>query len=189
MKPLVFALALAAATAAAPVAADERAEICFNYGCTSRGEVLFTEGDLKHVQGFFSAVRSPDEERSAIAQAMAWFYVHAGTQTPVWRDRGGNIEDDGVEGRMDCIDHSTNTTTWLGFLREKGWLRYHDVGERIQRGRLLWVHWGARIREQGGGDYVVDTWFLDPGHPATIYPLDVWMGGARPPGTELIRWN
>jgi hypothetical protein len=90
---------------------------------------------------------------------------------------------------MDCIDHSLNTTAYLALLERNGWLRFHTVGDRVQRGRLLAVHWGAQLSDKAGAErWVVDTWFFDPGHPAAIYPLDEWLDGARPPGTELFRF-
>jgi len=68
-------------------------------------------------------------------------------------------------------------------------LRFHTIADRVQRGRLLAVHWGAQLSDKAGAErWVVDTWFLDPGNPATIYPLDEWLDGARPPGTEFFRF-
>ena len=38
---------------------------------------------------------------------------------------------------MDCIDHSTNTTAYLRLIERHGWLKFHGVGERVVRGRML----------------------------------------------------
>jgi len=35
-------------------------------------------------------------------------------------------------------------------------------------------------------EWVVDTWFLDPGQPATIYSLKAWLGGAEPRGAAIV---
>ena len=41
----------------------------------------------------------------------------------------------------------------------------------------------ARIVERGSQEEcVVDTWFLDPGLPGTVFPLKAWLDGAEPPG-------
>jgi hypothetical protein len=187
MRSILCAAVLAAAL---PLRAAEEAELCYNYGCTAKAAVRFSTADLKRVQSLFADVADAEAERAAIARAIGEMYTTAGTQTPVWRDRGGNIEDEDVDGRMDCIDHSTNTTTWLHVIARQGWLKHHQVGERIQRGRFIFVHWGARIVESGSSaEYVVDTWFLDPGHPAIIFSIDRWKDGAYPPGTEPFRWN
>lgn len=187
MKLVLMLLGLCAATAGW---CDE-ATLCYNYECQLKTVVDFALGDLAWVHRLLEDARSPEEEREAIAYAMGWMYFLAGQQSPVWRDRGGNLNDDETQdGRMDCIDHSTNTGTWLALLARRGWLRYHRVGAPIRRGHLLSVHWSARIvATQSGEEYAVDTWFLDPGLPATIYPLQEWLDGARPPGTEILRWH
>jgi hypothetical protein len=182
-------IALAAALAAAGCARAEQVPVCFNYGCASYAMASFGPAELGEVKHLFTGVGSPQAERVAIAAAMGALYFHASLQTPTWRDRGGNIDDGEQYGRMDCIDHSTNTTTYLALLERNGWLRFHSVDSPVRRGRLLAVHWGAQLRENGGeARWIVDTWFFDPGSPATIYPLDEWLDGARPPGTELIRF-
>jgi hypothetical protein len=183
-RALLLLPALAALAAALPVRAEREAPLCYNYGCSAKAAVRFSAEDLKRIQAAFDGVADPVGERQAIAAAMALLYASAAAQSPIWRDRGGNIDDDGVDGRMDCIDHSTNTTTWLHLLDERGWIRYHQVGERARRSRwLIFEHWTARIVEVGSqAEYAVDTWFLDPGAPATIFPIRQWLDGAYPPG-------
>jgi len=168
----------------------EEISICFDYGCASRATVRSSPAELAQVWSQFAAADSPLAERRAIARAMAWLYFYAGLQSPIWRDRGGNFDDDDTRpGRMDCIDHSTNTTAYLSLMERRGWLRFHGVGDRVQRGWMFSAHWGARIVERATKhEWVVDTWFLDPGQPATIYPLKAWLGGARPRGTEIVRF-
>ena len=181
---LLAALALVGAWANAPAA--EEAVICFNYGCRDTALVAFDEGELKQVQAQFADATTPETERAAVARAVGFLYFFAGQRSPVWRDHGGNYADDEVDGRMDCIDHSNNTTTFLDLLERRGWLRYHAVGERVERGRFLSAHWTAQIVERdGGGQFAVDTWFLDPGEPASIFPLEDWLGGAWPPGRSF----
>jgi hypothetical protein len=172
---------LALALAAGPAAAEEVA-ICFNYGCNARMVVHYSPLQLGQVEGQFVDVHSAAAEREAIARAVAWLYFYAGMQSPIWRDRGGNFADDAAQpGRMDCIDHSTNTTAYLRLIERRGWLRFHAVGERVMRGRLLSEHWAARVVEGGSrAEWVVDTWFLDPGQPAAVFPLKGWLDGAYP---------
>jgi len=189
MRRLFYHAALAVATLAAGLARAEEVKVCFNYSCKDAAVVRFEPAALGEVKRLFVDVASAHAEREAVAQAMGTLYFHAALQTPTWRDRGGNIDDDAVDGRMDCIDHSLNTTAYLALLERNGWLRFHTVAERVQRGRLLAVHWGAQLNDKAGSErWVVDTWFLDPGNPATIYPLEEWLEGARPPGTELFRF-
>jgi hypothetical protein len=182
-RTLLFA---AACTAAAPAVAEREVEVCYNYGCTARAPVLLSADELKVVQEAFAAVTDAAEERRAIAAAVARLYSAAATQSPIGADRGGNIADDGVYGRMDCIDHSTNTTTWLHLLAERGWLRHHEVGDRVRRTRfVIFEHWSARIVEsETRAEYAVDSWFHDPGNPAEVFPLRQWLAGAYPPGAS-----
>jgi len=192
VKPGTTGASLAAvclALAAAGAARSEEVTICFNYGCSSEAKVSYSPLELGQVQSELADADSPLAEREGVARAIGWLYFYAGLQSPIWRDRGGNLDDGGLPGQMDCIDHSTNTTAYLQLLERRGWLRYHSVGERVDRGTLLTVHWGARLVERGSAaEWVVDSWFLDPGHPATIYPLKEWLAGARPPGTEIFRF-
>lgn len=189
MSRLSFGAVAAIALLAAASARAEEVPVCFNYGCSSVATVRFGSPELGEVKRLFAEVASPESERAAIARAMGTLYFHAALQTPTWRDRGGNLDDDEVDGKMDCIDHSTNTTSYLALLERNGLLRFHAVTDRVQRGRFLAIHWGAGIAEKSTqARWIVDTWFLDPGNPATIYPLDEWLDGARPRGTELFRF-
>jgi hypothetical protein len=183
MNRALVILAAVLALAAAPAAAEEVA-ICFDYGCAAQAVVRYSPFQLGRVQAEFARVDSPAAERAALARAVAWLYFDAGAQSPIWRDRGGNFDDDESQpGRMDCIDHSTNTTAYLRLIERRGWLRFHVVGERVMRGRLLSEHWAARVVERGSREeWVVDTWFADPGLPAAIFPLEAWLGGAEPDG-------
>jgi hypothetical protein len=186
-KRIASVAAASLALAAADAARGEEVAICFDYGCSSRATVHYTPLELGQVQSELADADSPAAEREAVARAMGWLYFYAGLQSPIWRDRGGNLDDDGQPGQMDCIDHSTNTTAYLHLLERRGWLKFHRVGERVERGRLLTVHWGARLVERGTKDeWVVDTWFLDPGHPAAIFPLQDWLAGARPAGRQIF---
>jgi hypothetical protein len=188
MRPVGLAVAVLALAFAAARAHAAEVKVCFNYGCSSAATVRFEPAVLGEVKRLFAGIASAQAEREAVARAMGTLYFQAALQTPTWRDRGGNIDDDGVEGKMDCIDHSLNTTVYLALLERSGWLRFHTVADRVQRGRLLAVHWGAQLSEPDGTRWIVDTWFLDPGEDAVIYPLDQWLAGARPPGTELFRF-
>ncbi|MFA5171929.1 MAG: hypothetical protein WC426_10220 [Sulfuriferula sp.] len=157
-------------------------DICYNYDCAVHASVRLTSTQMRDVRELFVAVATPRQERDAIALAMGFLAGYAAQQTPTGNDKGGNVNDGGVDGRMDCIDHSHNTTAYLQLLKRFGFLAYHDVLPPVERAPLLLdEHWGAEIMEYGSGDkFVVDTWFRDNGAPAVIYPLDKWLRGASP---------
>lgn len=162
--------------------ADE-VEICFNFGCNAHAKVEYNDEALAKVGTLLVDAPDANAEREAISFALAWMYFYAGQQTPIWRDRPGNFDDEEyADGRMDCIDHSTNTTAFLKLLETRGLLRHHAVLDPVRRGSFLTVHWAARIaeRDNPAGQYSVDTWFFEPGRPAAVFPLRDWLRGAKP---------
>lgn len=164
--------------------ADDEVTICYNYGCGVQARVVFDYRNLDRIAELFNDVETPEVERGSIRLALGLMARIAGEQTPTHNDRGGNFDDDGVEGRMDCIDHSHNSTAYLRLIERRGLLRFHRVIEPIERAPLLInPHWAARIQETNSGEqYVVDSWFLDHGQPAVVFPLQEWKRGAEPHG-------
>ena len=160
----------------------EMVTICYNYGCYSKAPVEYSEAQLESLHQLLAAAGDAAGEREAISVVIGRMYAIAGEQTPVWRDKGGNYADGGENGKMDCIDHSTDTTAFLRLLQARGWLRYHEVLGRIMRRRfLISEHWAARIRERKTRKvYVVDSWFFDNGHPALVLPVEDWLAGKTP---------
>lgn len=161
--------------------ADE-VSICYNYDCAVTARVNIRAYQLRSARRLLSRATDAVEEREAISLAIALFEVAAGRQTPTWADKGGNADDDGVDGRMDCIDESANATRYLRLLESKSWLKYHLVLEPVRRAPLLVNdHWAARIVEKKTGrEFAVDSWFFDNGQPAFVVPLEEWLAGAEP---------
>lgn len=158
-------------------------ELCYNYGCAGRAVVRFEDNVLDAVGTLFRDADDGPSERLAIALAMGMLARAATAEAPVGADLGGNdYAESGVEGRMDCIDHSTNATRYLALMDGHGWLRFHDTGPRVLRMNYFVVaHWTATIRDRATGiDYAVDTWFRRNGYPAVVMPLAQWKQGARP---------
>lgn len=150
---LLFGWALAMGGLLPPVAAatgHASIALCFNYGCNTEVPVWFAERDLYPVRELLAQASDPESERDAIATSLALLYRVAGGQTPIFADRAGNLRDAGVEGRMDCIDHSQSTTRLLELLESRGWMRFHQVVEPARRTRLILQHFSAVIEETGG---------------------------------------
>jgi hypothetical protein len=177
-------LALLGALTATGLARADEVTICYNYGCQAKAQVAFDEPQLEALRALLASANDPAAERAAISLAIGRMYGIAGEQTPVWRDKGGNYADGGENGRMDCIDHSTNTDTFLRLLQAHGWLRFHEVLEPLVRTRfIVAVHRAARIRDRGTREaYAVDSWYFDNGHPAAVLTLEDWLAGKRPDG-------
>lgn len=176
--PWLFAFALCLGLTAQ---ADE-VGICYNYGCAASARVELDEDVLHAARRLLLRAGDEAAEREAISLAIGLFEIFAGRQTPTWADKGRNVNDDGVDGRMDCLDESANATAYLRLLESKGWLRYHRVLEPVKRAPLWFNdHWAARIAEkQTGREFAVDSWFFDNGRPAFVAPLEAWRNGAEP---------
>ncbi len=161
--------------------ADELS-VCYNYSCHEQAVVVLKLKELKILKAMLKNLPDAASERMAIANAVGQIRIFAGEQSPTYRDKGGNTNDDDLDGRMDCIDHATNSTTYLRLLERRGWLKHHRVLEPAMRAPLLLdVHWAALIEEIAtGAKFVVDAWFLDHGSPAHIFSFDAWLRGARP---------
>ena len=142
-------LALPATTwaTAGPEGADggARLSICYNYGCASEARVRVHAAALRRIGARLAAARSAAQEREYLAEAVGGLYRVAATQTAVATDRAGNLLDEGADGRMDCIDHSTTTTRLLQLLEARGALRFHRVVEPARRTRLILQHFSAVI--------------------------------------------
>ena len=128
-------------------ASDAGAEvgICYNYGCASEARVRVHAAALRRIGARLAAARSAAQERELLAEAVGGLYRVAATQTAVATDRAGNLLDEGADGRMDCIDHSTTTTRLLQLLEARGALRFHRVVEPARRTRLILQHFSAVI--------------------------------------------
>lgn len=168
--------------------AAEPVTVCFNYGCLNQVEVEFSDEQLDEVAELLARSQTAEEEREALGLAVGRMLGWAGEQSPIAADRGGNYEDDGVYGRMDCIDHSTTTTRLLRVMERRGWLRFHKVLRPALRSRfIVFQHFAAQIRDVATAGvkgvarrYVVDSWFFDNGQPAVVMPLAAWLAGESP---------
>lgn len=131
-----------------PVQGAAALEVCFDYGCATRVEVVLAEDGLAEVAAVLAQATDADTERAAIARAVGMLQRLAAGQTPIAADRGGNYLDGDVTGRMDCIDHSTTTTHFLELMAARGWLRFHRVLPVERRAPwLVLQHFSAVIEE------------------------------------------
>lgn len=179
-----------------PAAADETVRVCYGYGCLVQENIHYSERQLQEIDRRMNAATiettagprvDAENERKILSEVIGQFYAWAGEQSDVKNDRGGNYADDGVPGKMDCIDHSTTTTRLLKLLEGRGALRWHRVVETEVRhwAFIFSTHYSAVIEEKmddagASTRFAVDSWFVDNGQPAVILPLDEWKKGAGP---------
>lgn len=163
----------------------ESFSVCHGGSCTRVTHAGLTDEQWRKIAVIFSpGPAAPGEERERIARAVALFETFAGELTGTSDDRPGN-ETAGYywASQMDCIDESTNTTSYLRILRHKGLLRWHAVEARVTRGWFLfgWPHTTAVIRDTRSGErWAVDSFFFENGKPPVIVPLELWKTGWRP---------
>lgn len=166
------------------VSADTlRLDVCYNYGCKDKSSIVLSEKDMDLLRSMFYHLGSAEDERASIRQAIASMEQIAGRYLPTVNDVAGNYQTGMAEsGQMDCIDESTNTTTYLEFLQQQGLLRWHVVEKRAFRAPyLLDQHWSAQIRErESGRHFVVDSWLNANGEPPLIQPLEDWKSKRSP---------
>ncbi len=163
-------------------------EVCYQHTCKEVAEVSFTDAEWREIQGFFEpAPASAAEERERIALAVSRMEVMVGQKINTFDDKGGNLQGWMADSyQMDCVDESTNTTTYLTMMLREGLLKWHRVEDRKTRGFLFfggWPHTTAVIKEkETAKEWVVDSWFYDNGVPPVIMPLQEWYKGWKPPG-------
>ena len=150
---------------------------CSEHECSRRAEVSLTDVQWQEIRALFTpASANAQAERDALRHAIARMEDFVGALNGTSADLGGNFAGSGMAQQMDCIDESSNTTTYLRLFQENGLLRWHESQERTHRARWIFdVHWTAVIRDTVTGQfYAVDSWYLDNGRPPYIQKLEDW---------------
>lgn len=165
--------------------------LCFNYGCLNEARVSFADELLERIAERIALAGDGAEERTRVAAAIGELYREAGRQSPIGADRAGDYLDEGVDGKMDCIDHATSTDRLLTLLEARGMLRFHRVAPVGRRTRLIiFQHFSAVLEERAlTGDetrdeparrFAIDSWFVEHGEAAVVLPLEAWLAGEGP---------
>jgi len=162
--------------------------VCFHHGCESVERVSLTDEHWSRlVRHFTPAAQSAADEREQIRQAIAEMEQITGELAGTSGDIAGDLASFGtLEPQMDCIDESSNTTTYLTLFEQSQLLRWHTVEPRATRGYLFvggWPHYTALVRDRQAGDqWVIDSWFRDNGELPDVVSLDIWKDGWKPEG-------
>lgn len=155
-------------------------EVCYNASCAQRKPVTLTRADFADVARHL-AVCADDtlHNRLQRVRIAVWRMEELVEQhLPVLaNDRPVNDTEFGVEGRTDCVDNATNTTTYLHVLRDLGLLSTWTVAEPKvrQRFNLERVHWTATVTDPASGaHWSVDSWYRPNGHLPFVMDLAAW---------------
>ncbi|MCB1419515.1 MAG: hypothetical protein KDJ74_11150 [Notoacmeibacter sp.] len=183
----VVALALLGIAVLATPAHAASLSVCHGYGCQFRKSLTLSAADEKKLSSIMAAgARSASAERKAMASAIA-FLEKRSVQVLGTRDFAkAALTGGGRVGQMDCIDESTNSTTFLKHMASRDLLRHHRVEKPTSRGVMVdgrYPHWTAVISAKNGDKWAVDSWFEPGGGKPDIMPLPEWrkrgVGGQR----------
>jgi hypothetical protein len=100
-------------------------------------------------------------------------------------DESINDREFGVEGRTDCVDNATNTTTYLSVLHDLGYLSGWQIDSPRVRRRfdITRVHWTATVVDRtNGARWTVDSWYRPNGHLPFVMDYAAWHN-------ENLGWN
>jgi hypothetical protein len=158
--------------------------VCFNHSCYTVETHSITRQEW---QRFITPLETPGEsaeqERDAVARAIAIMEEIVRPKIGPGQDLGGNLRGFGKTGQMDCIDESTNTTTYLYMLEQAGYLKWHTLVDSSTRFGIFigMPHTTAVIEDNDTRTrYAVDSWFFDNGMPPAVIKLSVWKKGWDP---------
>jgi hypothetical protein len=163
--------------------------VCHAYGCKMKTPYRFTSANLAAIRSEMARVKrnnSPAEERRAVAYAIGLMERQVGKALGIDDKAGMQWTASGDPTQEDCIDESTNTTSYLMVLQANGLLHYHTVegplgednmlyGTLIGRPVKYWPHYTAILRETKTGQrWAVDSWIADNGENPSITKLEDW---------------
>jgi hypothetical protein len=161
--------------------------VCHNHTCQEVITLSINRTEWREISSPLQpSLATASDERAAIATTVANMETVVGKLAGTHTDKGGNLKGFGQPGQMDCIDESTNTTSYLNMLVEDGLLQHHSVADRSTRFGIIagLPHTTAVIQENISGQlFAVDSWFFDNGKPPAIIEIQQWKAGWDPAGT------
>ena len=155
--------------------------ICFNWSCVSRQTMTFTPNDMALLKRHMALCPSTSlQYRLQHVRIGIWqMELLAQKYQPLLaNDLAINDFEEEVEGRMDCIDNTSNTTTYLHILRDIRELAGWTVSSPKVRNLfdITAVHWTAVIIDtESGLPWSVDSWYRPNGHLPMVMPLPSWI--------------
>ena len=154
--------------------------VCYNWSCSNRERVTFSSADLASVTSFLGQCTGDSlHDRIQRIRVGIWrLQLIAQKHLPMLEnDREINELDKDVDGRLDCVDSSSNTNTYLRILHDLGQLPGWNINDPDVRNLLdlHGVHWTAVVTDQRDGSvWSVDSWFRPHGHLPFVMPLADW---------------
>ncbi len=157
------------------------ARYCHGFDCKLRSVVRFSAAEMDRLRSIMRAGRgSAEAERKAIGKASQWYERIAGAATGTSGDRPkGTVLDAFDATQLDCVDESTNTTSLLTLIADRGWMVHHQVGKTKSRGFLVdlrYPHNTATVIEKVTGEaWAIDSWIPANAEFPDIMPVKIWV--------------
>ncbi len=159
--------------------------VCHAYGCQRQTKFRFTDADISQLRSIMATWQgtehSAEDERRGVAYAIGWMETRVGDVIGTSADRAGmDFAGNGDPTQQDCVDESTNTTSYLSVLAHAGLLHHHAVGipfakDNYLRGVAGWTHWTAILTEKSQGQrWAVDSWIYANGENPAIVKAEDW---------------
>lgn len=159
--------------------------ICFNWSCARRQTITFTSAEMDLLRNRMATCpgKSLHDRLQRVRIGVWQMELLAERHQPLLaNDRAINDFEVAAKGRMDCVDNSTNTTTYLKILQNLGELPGWVVSMPRVRNRfeVNAVHWTAVIVDtETGRSWSVDSWYRPNGHLPMVMPLESWMNDKK----------
>lgn len=154
--------------------------VCYNWSCAAQRWVTFSADEMQEVKDFLGQCTGTGlHDRIQRLRVGIWqMQLIAQRHIPdLANDREINEFDKGVEGRLDCVDSSSNTMTYLKILEALRQLPGWSVAKPVVRNVMDFygVHWTAVVTDQASGKaWSVDSWFRPHGHLPFVMPVADW---------------
>jgi len=172
-----------------------RLRICFSWSCARRQTMTFTPDDIALLKRRIAVCPGTSlHDRLQQVRIGIWqMELLAQKYQPLLaNDLAINDSEAGFEGRTDCVDNASNSTTYLHILRDIGELRGWTVSSPKVRSPfdLTAVHWTAVIIDtETGAPWSVDSWYRPNGHLPMVMPLRSWTDEKRAWEPPFARMN
>jgi hypothetical protein len=166
-----------------------RVTVCHAYTCKMQTPYTFSQKDIAGIRAVMAKAKrgdTPAEERRAVAYAIAYMDVTVGNALGI-KDRAGmQFTASGDPAQLDCVDVSTNTTSYLLVMQSNGMLKYHVVEGTMSKENLAkglvqlnpvkyWPHFSAVIKDKTTGQkWAVDRWPFDQGENPAVQRVEDW---------------
>lgn len=153
---------------------------CHGYGCSQKIRLGLHDYEWKKVKKIFKKKsKGAADERQKIAKAVSLMEKYTGVLAKTEDDLAKAPIIKKTDYELDCIDETVNTTNYLTFFYEEGFLKFHQVGKPAFKGFFLngtYPHNTATIIEKETSQvYVVDSYIFSNGKDPVIRTYQDWL--------------